>query len=98
MGRTHAKCIAAHVIRTDGQIADLQALDAVDVESLVDHAAVLGDRAAFARRHAAGSQRVPGGFDVALDLSTLVGFIGSGTEKEEKDGQGETAYSISQSP
>jgi hypothetical protein len=64
---THAKSIASDVIRADGQIANLQPLDAVDVQALVDDAALRGDVAAFAGCHAAGAEGVPGCFDVALD-------------------------------
>jgi hypothetical protein len=64
---THAKSIAAHIIRADGQIAHLQSLDAVDVETLVDDATLGRDIAALAGGHAAGAQGVPGCFDVALN-------------------------------
>lgn len=66
-GGSYAEGIAANIIGTDGQIADLQALDAVDVQTLVEDTAVGGDVAALARCHAACSQGVPGCFDVALD-------------------------------
>lgn len=64
---TYAESITAHIIRTDGQIADLQALDAVDVQALVENAALGRDAAALARSHATCSQGVPGCFDMTLD-------------------------------
>lgn len=67
MVEAHRECVAAHVVRTDRQVRDLQSLDAMHVEPLVKHAAVFCDRAALARSHAACPEGVPGGFDVALD-------------------------------
>ena len=58
--------VAADVVRADTQVRDLQALDAVHVEALVQHA-VLDDRVALLGRHAARAQRVPGRLHVALD-------------------------------
>lgn len=58
--------VAAHVIGTDGQVSDLEALDAVHVQALVEYT-VLDDRVAVARRHGARAERVPGGFDVACE-------------------------------
>lgn len=58
--------VAADVVRADGEVGDLETLDAVDVESLVEHA-VLDDAVALPGRHGAGSEAVPGGLDVALD-------------------------------
>lgn len=66
-GFTYAESVAAHVVGADGEVADLEALDPMDVQPLVHHASMLGDRASLSRCHAAGSERVPGGFDVALD-------------------------------
>jgi hypothetical protein len=57
--------VAADVVRADGQIRDLQALDAVDVEALVEHT-VLDDAVALLGSHGARAERVPGGLDVAL--------------------------------
>lgn len=57
--------VAADVVRTDGQIGNLQALDAVDIEALVEDA-VLDDAVALLGSHGARAQGVPGGLDVAL--------------------------------
>jgi hypothetical protein len=56
--------VAAHVIRADGQICNLEALHSVHVQALVEYA-VLDDRVAIARRHGARTEGVPGCFDVA---------------------------------
>ena len=60
-----AVSVAADVVGADGQIGDLQALDAVDVETLVEYT-VLDDAVALLGRHGARAERVPGGLDVAL--------------------------------
>ena len=57
--------VAADVVGADGQIGDLQALDAVHVEALVEHT-VLDNAVALSGSHGARAQRVPGGLDVAL--------------------------------
>ena len=57
--------VAANVVGADGQIGDLQALDAMDVETLVEHT-VLDDAVALLGCHRARAERVPGGLDVAL--------------------------------
>jgi hypothetical protein len=56
--------VAADVVRADGQVGNLEASYAVHVEALVEHA-VAYDGVAFARRHRAGAEGVPGCFDVA---------------------------------
>jgi len=71
--------VAADVVGADAQIRDLEALDAVDVEPLVEDA-VLDDAVALARGHAAGAKGVPGRLDVAFDplldvLDVLVGVL-----------------------
>lgn len=68
--------VAADVVGADGQIGNLQALDAVDVEALVEHT-VLDDAVALLRGHGARAQGVPGGLDVALG-DMLVGDSGNG--------------------
>jgi hypothetical protein len=55
--------VAAHVVGTDGQVSDLEALNAVDVEAFVQDT-VLDDGVAFAGSHGAGSEGVPRCFDV----------------------------------
>jgi hypothetical protein len=62
---TYAESVAADVVRADRQVADLQALDTVDVQALVKNT-VLDDRVAALGCHAAGSERVPGGLDMAF--------------------------------
>jgi hypothetical protein len=56
--------VAADVVRADGQVRDLEALDAVDVEALVEDA-VFDNRVAVARGHGARAEGVPCCFDVA---------------------------------
>jgi hypothetical protein len=56
--------VAAHIIRTDRQISYLEALDAMHIQALVEHA-VLDDRVAFARGHGARAEGVPCGLDMA---------------------------------
>lgn len=46
--------VAADVVGADGQVGDLEALDAVHVEALVEDT-VLDDRVALAGSHGAGS-------------------------------------------
>lgn len=65
-GRTYAVGVAADVVRADRQVCDLQALDAVDVQALVDNTTVLGELVALPWRHAASSEAVPGGLNMAL--------------------------------
>lgn len=62
-------CVAANVVGADGQIGNLEALDAVDVEALVENT-VLDNRVALPRRHRASSERVPCRLDV-LHLVSL---------------------------
>jgi hypothetical protein len=57
--------VAADIVGTDRQIGDLQALDAVNVEALVEHT-VLHDAVALLGCHRARAERVPGRLDVAL--------------------------------
>jgi len=56
--------VATDVVGADGQVGDLEALDAVDVEALVEHT-VLDDGVAVPGCHGAGTERVPGGLNVA---------------------------------
>ena len=56
--------VATNVVRADGQVSNLEALDAVNVEAFVEHA-VLDNAVAVLGRHGACAQGVPGGFDVA---------------------------------
>lgn len=58
--------LTSNVVRADRKISNLEALDAVDVQALVEHT-VLDDAVALLGRHGAGSQAVPGALDVALD-------------------------------
>jgi hypothetical protein len=58
--------VAANVVRTDRQIRDLEILDAVDIETLIEHT-MLHDIITLARRHGTGPEGVPGGLAVALD-------------------------------
>jgi hypothetical protein len=56
--------VAANVIGTDGQVSNLEALDAVDVEALVENT-VFDDGVAVAWGHGARAEGVPCCFDVA---------------------------------
>ena len=58
--------VAADVVGADGKIGNLEALDAVDVEALVEHA-VLDDGVALAWCHGTGTERVPSGLDVSWE-------------------------------
>lgn len=60
--------VAADVVGADGQVSDLEALDAVHVEAFVQHA-VLDNAVTVLGRHRAGAEGVPGGFDVACEKS-----------------------------
>ena len=72
--------VAANIVWADGQIGDLEALDSMDVKTLVEHA-VLDDAVAFFRSHGASAQGVPGGLDVTLcvvsDLCSLDDMLSS---------------------
>jgi hypothetical protein len=57
--------VTSNVVRADGQVRNLQALDAVDVEALIEHT-VLDDAVTLLGGHGARAERVPGGLDVAL--------------------------------
>ena len=63
--------ITPHIIRTNGQISHLKPLHTVHIESFVDDSPVRREFVAFAGRHAAGSEGVPGCFDVALDYHSF---------------------------
>jgi hypothetical protein len=56
--------VAANIVGTDGQVSDLETLDAVDVEALIQDA-VLDDGVAFARSHGTCSEGMPCCLDVA---------------------------------
>lgn len=66
--------VAAHVIRADRKVSNLQALDVVDVQTLVEHA-VLDRRVAFFRCHAAGPEGMPGRFDMTLGWEKSSAFL-----------------------
>jgi hypothetical protein len=57
--------VTSDIVRANGQVRNLQALDAVDVEALVEHT-VLDDAVALLGGHGARAERVPGSLDVAL--------------------------------
>ena len=57
--------VTSDIVRADGQIGDLQALDAVHVEALVQNT-VLDDAVTLLGGHRARAERVPGSLDVAL--------------------------------
>ena len=58
--KTYREGVATNVVRADGEIGDLQVLDAVNIESFIQHA-VLDDIVAILGSHTTGTQRVPGG-------------------------------------
>lgn len=58
--KTYREGVATNVVGADGEIGDLQVLDAVDVESFIQDA-VLDDIVALLGSHTTGTQRVPGG-------------------------------------
>jgi hypothetical protein len=57
--------VTSDIVRANGQVRNLQALDAVDVEALVEHT-VLDDAVTLLGGHGARAERVPGSLDVAL--------------------------------
>lgn len=57
--------VAADVVRADGQIGNLEMLDAVHVKALVQDT-VLHDAVTILRRHGAGSKRMPCGLAMTL--------------------------------
>lgn len=59
--------VATDVVGADGQVGDLKALNAVDIQALVEHT-VLDDGVAVPGSHGAGAERVPGGFNVACSV------------------------------
>jgi len=59
--------IAADVVGADGQVGDLEALDAVDVQALIEHT-VLDDGVAVPGSHGARSKRVPCSLNVACNV------------------------------
>ena len=62
--------VAADVVGADGQVSDLEALDAVDIKALIEDA-VLDDGVTLARRHGARTEGVPCSFDVACCVSVV---------------------------
>lgn len=58
--------VASDVVGADGQVGDLKALDAVNIQSFVQHA-VFDDGVALLGGHGTGAERVPGRLDVSLD-------------------------------
>lgn len=67
----YAVCVTAHVIRTNREVRDLQTLNPMDVQVLIKYT-VLHDGNALFWSHATGTQRVPGGFDMALHWTESV--------------------------
>jgi hypothetical protein len=57
--------VTSDIVRANGQVRNLQALDAVHVEALIEHT-VLDDGVTLLGGHGARAERVPGGLDVAL--------------------------------
>lgn len=62
-------CVATDVVGADGQIGNLETLDAVDVKALVEDT-MLDDGVAVLGSHGTSTERVPGSFNVAY--GTLV--------------------------
>jgi len=57
--------VTSDIVRANGQIRNLQALDAVNVKALIEHT-VLDDAVALLGSHGARAKGVPGSLDVAL--------------------------------
>jgi hypothetical protein len=57
--------VTADIVRANGQVRNLQALDTVDVEALIEHT-VLDDAVTLLRGHGARAEGVPGCLNVAL--------------------------------
>lgn len=58
-------CVATHIIRTDGQVSNLQTLDTVDIESFIQDS-MLDNRISFLGSHRTGSETVPSSLDMAF--------------------------------
>ena len=69
---TYREGVAANIVRADGQVGDLEVLDAVDVQSRIQDT-VLDNAVALSRSHGAGAQAVPCGFAVSLNPFLNVG-------------------------
>jgi hypothetical protein len=59
------------IVRADRQVRDLQALDAVDIETLVEDT-VLHNLIAILGSHTTGTKRVPSGFCVPLSSESVI--------------------------
>jgi hypothetical protein len=64
---TYAESVAPDVVWTDGQVTNLKALHAMDIQALIYDTAVRCNGASLPRRHAASSKGMPGSLDVAFD-------------------------------
>lgn len=71
---TYAESVAAHVVRADRQVANLEALDTVNIETLVHDTSVGCDGVAFAWCHAACTKTMPSCFDVTRDCRKVVSY------------------------
>jgi hypothetical protein len=60
--------VASNIVGANGKISNLQALDAVDIETFVEYT-VLDDGISVTRSHGTSSEAVPGGFDVTLSYN-----------------------------
>lgn len=69
--------VAPYVIGADTQVRTLQAFHTMNVQSLIKHS-MLHNRVAFAGRHGACAEGVPGGFDVTFDPFLDGGDVGRG--------------------
>lgn len=69
---THAESVAAHIVRADGQVADFEALDTMNIEALVNNASLWRDGVALSRSHAARAEAVPGCLNVTGNYSEIV--------------------------
>ena len=61
---THAKSIAAHIIWANRQVADLEALDSVDIEALVNNTPMGRNGVTLSWSHAARAEAVPSCLDM----------------------------------
>lgn len=68
---TYAESVAAHVVRADRQVANLEALDAVNIETLIHDTTVRCDGVAFPWCHATCSKTVPSSLNVTRDCRKL---------------------------
>ena len=62
--KTHAESVAAHIVRADRQVANLEALNSMNIEALINNTSMGCNGVTLSWRHAARAKAVPGCLDV----------------------------------